>query len=495
MFCPTCRRHYAEGFRHCPEDGAALGRSARITREFLVDPFVSKVLDGRYRIDRRIGEGRVGVVYAGHHVNLDKPVALKVLRREMSNDSGAIRRFSQEAKAASRVGHPAIADVTDFGEHQEQIYFVMEYLEGRTLEQVLRDDGRLPPAQVVRICRQVARGVHAAHAKGIVHRDLKPANIFLQEQNGAPERVKILDFGLAKVSLQPRNTMLGAFMGSPEYVAPELAGGGETDGRADVYSLGVILYEMLSGRVPFRGPTATRTLQMQIQDPIPPLEPDLGVPERLQAIIWQAMQKSPSDRFASMAALDGALAAAEARLAPPAAMREPEAPPLGATVLAAPLPEPEAEPARPATRARRAGPSVGIVALGLMAASLLGASFGVWLARSHDPAGTASAAPLVRVPLPPEPPPPKPGWERAEVGKTPATPAAAKAEAAPTERAEPERRRATASRSRSSRRSRRSQPELPQPTEATSEARPTAPGLMPFPDPQPREKSTDAESP
>ena len=171
---------------------------------------MGQVRDGRYRVDQRIGEGRVGVVYAGCHVALDKNVAIKVLRREMSSDSGAIRRFSHEAKAASRIGHPAIADVTDFGEHQEQIYFVMEYLEGRTLEQVLRDDGRPPLAQVVQVCRQVARGVHAAHAKGIVHRDLKPANIFLQDQNGALERVKILDFGLAKVSLQPRNTMLGA---------------------------------------------------------------------------------------------------------------------------------------------------------------------------------------------------------------------------------------------------------------------------------------------
>jgi len=450
------------------------------------------VLDGRYRIERRIGEGRVGVVYAAHHVALDKPVAVKILRREMSGDGAAVRRFSQEAKAASRVGHPAIADVTDFGEFSEQVYLVMEYLEGQTLEQLLRDKGRLPVGRALRIGRQIARGLHAAHVKGILHRDLKPANVFLQEVYGGPERVKVLDFGLAKISLQPRTTMMGAFLGTPEYIAPELCKGEESDGRVDVYALGVMLYEMLCGQVPFRGPSPTQTMMMHISQPVAAMETAHGlhVPTELEAVVMQALQKNPADRFATMAALDAALGAVAARLDPPVTVRAPEAPPAKAAVLAAPLPA-VAKTGRPPAhepiiaKARVGRPAFSLpawpTAIALLVASLSGATLGAWLAGAHAPAPMLEA---VRQAGGPADPVPLPSASSATMLPPPP---AVRDPAADDRTVAPLSRRRGEGRLRPSRRGKRPETGQPAaPVEPPAEASPPAPGLLPFPRPEPR---------
>ena len=276
------------------------------------DRLVGQTLDGRYHIDRKIGEGGMGVVFAASHAVIERPLAIKVLKREVMRDAATIKRFEQEARAASRIGHPNIVDVTDFGTTSEGLTFqVMEFVDGHTLAAVLRQAAPLPAARSIAIVGQLARALAAAHAKGIVHRDLKPDNIFLVPRDGR-DFVKVVDFGIAKVAPvagtgaanAPRLTRAGAVFGTPEYMAPEQAAGrGDTDARVDIYALGTILYEMLVGRVPHRCDTMVRTLAMQMLDPIDPpsqVRPDLKIAPALEAVVMKALAKKREDRYASM---------------------------------------------------------------------------------------------------------------------------------------------------------------------------------------------------
>jgi tRNA A-37 threonylcarbamoyl transferase component Bud32 len=285
------------------------------------DKLVGQMLDGRYHVQKKIGEGGMGVVFAARHAVIERPLAIKVLKREVMRDTATIRRFVQEAKAASRIGHPNIVDVTDFGTTPDGMtYSVMEYVSGQTLGAALRHDAPLPMPRAVRIAAQIARALGAAHDKGIVHRDLKPENVFLVDRDGRPDFVKIVDFGIAKVaplpgqsSNEPRLTRAGSVFGTPEYMAPEQAAGRvDTDGRVDIYALGVILYEMVTGRVPHKGDSMVRTLAMQMLDPaLPPskVRPDLAISPELEALILTALAKKREQRFQTMgellAALDG----------------------------------------------------------------------------------------------------------------------------------------------------------------------------------------------
>jgi serine/threonine-protein kinase len=279
------------------------------------DRLVGQTLDGRYHIERKIGEGGMGVVFAARHAVIERPLAIKVLKREVMRDTATIKRFVQEAKAASRIGHPNIVDVTDFGTTTDGLtYQVMEFVDGVTLGAALRERGSLAIPRAVRIAAQLARALGAAHAKGIVHRDLKPENIFLLDRDGRKDFVKIVDFGIAKVvpvegapADGPRLTRAGAVFGTPEYMAPEQAAGrGDTDGRVDVYALGIILYEMLTGRVPHRGDTMVRTLAMQMLDPIEPptkVRPDVGIRPELEAVVMKALAKKREQRYSTMGEL------------------------------------------------------------------------------------------------------------------------------------------------------------------------------------------------
>jgi serine/threonine protein kinase len=294
------------------------------SRENEYDKLIGQTLDGRYHVERKIGEGGMGVVFAARHAVIERPLAIKVLKREAMRDTATIRRFVQEAKAASRIGHPNIVDVTDFGTTPDGMtYSVMEYVDGQTLGTAIRLGAPFPQPRAMRITAQIARALAAAHDKGIVHRDLKPENVFLLDRDGRQDFVKIVDFGIAKVkpppgkSNEPRLTRAGSVFGTPEYMAPEQAAGrGDTDGRVDVYALGVLLYEMICGRVPHRGDSMVRTLAMQMLDPIEPpskVRPDLQITPELEAIVMHALIKKREHRYQTMtellAALDGILPA------------------------------------------------------------------------------------------------------------------------------------------------------------------------------------------
>ncbi|HEY0481784.1 MAG TPA: protein kinase [Kofleriaceae bacterium] len=289
------------------------------------DKLVGQTLDGRYYVEKKIGEGGMGVVFSARHAVIERPLAIKVLKREAMRDTATIRRFVQEAKAASRIGHPNIVDVTDFGTTPDGMtYSVMEFVPGQTLGTAIRHAAPFPPVRAVRITAQIARALAAAHDKGIVHRDLKPENVFLLDRDGRPDFVKIVDFGIAKVTPppgktnEPRLTRAGSVFGTPEYMAPEQAAGrSDTDGRVDIYALGVILYEMICGRVPHRGDSMVRTLAMQMLDPIEPpskVRPDLPIAPELEAIVMRALAKKREQRYQTMGEL---LEALEAILPPP----------------------------------------------------------------------------------------------------------------------------------------------------------------------------------
>jgi serine/threonine-protein kinase len=275
------------------------------------DRLIGQILDSDYVVERKIGEGGMGVVFAARHAVLERPLAIKVLKREVMRDIATIRRFEREARAASRIGHPNIIELTDFRTTSDGLSFsVMEYVDGDTLGAAIRRDAPFAAPRTLRIAAQIARALGAAHDKGIVHRDLKPENVFLVDRDGRPDFVKIVDFGIAKVAPapgaanEPRLTRAGSVFGTPEYMAPEQAAGrGDTDGRVDIYALGVILYEMICGRVPHRADSMVRTLAMQMLDPVEPptkVRPDLQILPALEGVVMKALAKKREERYQTM---------------------------------------------------------------------------------------------------------------------------------------------------------------------------------------------------
>ncbi|HXI55903.1 MAG TPA: protein kinase [Polyangia bacterium] len=272
--------------------------------------FIGRVIDGRYRILRQIGEGGMGTVYAGEHVGIGKGVAVKILHPVFSRQQDLVERFRREARAASRIGHPNIIDVTDFGTTEEGCaYFAMEHLDGIDLADVLSLERRIEPERAVQIAIQICRALHAAHAAGVIHRDLKPENIFLVARDGHADFVKVLDFGIAR-SLSRNSRRLtnpGMAMGTPEYMAPEQATGGPADRRSDIYSVGALLYEMLLGTPPY--PNGASQLDAALgavaaTTPRRPREILPTLPDDLDDIILRSLDRDPARRHQTMSQLE-----------------------------------------------------------------------------------------------------------------------------------------------------------------------------------------------
>ncbi len=277
------------------------------------DPYIGTTFDHRYKIDKLLGEGGMGFVYLARHKVIDKKVAVKVLRAEMAKDREILERFLQEARSASSIGNPHIIDISDFGDLPDgSTYFVMEYLDGQSLVQFNDKNNRQPFDVIAKIAIQMANGLAAAHEAGIIHRDLKPENIFVVTRGLDKHFVKILDFGIAKVATSGENklTRAGAVFGTPHYMSPEQAAGSSLDHRTDVYSLGVMLYEMVSGMLPFTADNFMGILSQHMYQAPPPLgklnlEP--CCPAELEAIIFKCLSKAPDDRYPDMSALSADL--------------------------------------------------------------------------------------------------------------------------------------------------------------------------------------------
>jgi len=273
------------------------------------DPLIGQIVDGRYKVEDVIGSGGMGIVYRCTHVKLGSQVAIKVLRTHQATNPESIERFKNEAIAASTIGNSHIIGIKDIGLLPNgSTYFVMEYLEGVPLSQLMEGDKPVPVTRLVPIARQIAVGLGAAHAKNIVHRDLKPGNIHLIHPGTEKEFVKILDFGIAKVLNSDRRdlTLTGDILGTPRYLSPEQARGEPVDHRSDIYSYGVLLYKMTTGRVPFESENLLGLLEahkVKAPRPLRELVPSLEVPSLLETIIFRCLSKNPADRYQSMGEL------------------------------------------------------------------------------------------------------------------------------------------------------------------------------------------------
>ncbi len=298
--CPACNTTYEDGTKFCPKDGTPLERAPEGQPSR-----VGQVIADRYRLVKRLGEGGMGEVYLAEHIYINKRVALKLLRPEIANNAEAVERFHREARATSSIGHENIITIDDFGRLPDgSVFFTMEYLEGEPLSELMLR-GPLDPGRALEIVLQVCRGLKAAHEKGIVHRDIKPDNIFVTKDAQGRDLVKILDFGIAKVN-EPGSSNLtrtGQVFGTPHYMSPEQAMGKPLDHRSDIYSVGVIMYEMFTGRVPFRAESFVGILTKHVtEEPVPPRQaaPDRAIHPKLEQVILKAMEKRPEHRYASM---------------------------------------------------------------------------------------------------------------------------------------------------------------------------------------------------
>jgi serine/threonine-protein kinase len=310
LHCPTCGRHYSTDFQICPEDQTPLQADSTVIGAPPVDPLLGHTLDDKYRLEEQLGIGGMGTVYRARHLLIDRPVAIKVLNQRFVEDEAARTRFRREARAAGRLQHTNAVTVTDFGESQDgYVYLVMELLEGRTLRDVLAKEAPLDPARAVSLMMQISAAVAAAHEAGIIHRDLKPANIFIVQRADVPAVVKVLDFGIAKLAAEAFDeddlatlTQVGAMIGTPRYMSPEQCDGAELTPAADVYSLGCILYEMLTGTVPFSGSTPLAiAMKHTSESPRRPRDFVSAIPPALEEVVLHTLEKQPQDRPANAA--------------------------------------------------------------------------------------------------------------------------------------------------------------------------------------------------
>lgn len=434
--CSNCHRDAPEGARFCAHCGSAVVRPGSSEP---ADSLIGKTLKGTYLVQGVVGGGGMGKVYRATHLTLDVPVALKVLKRELLDNPSLVQRFHREARAATRLRHPNVIAVTDFGQTEDgTLFMAMEFVAGRGLGRIIAEESPLSEVRVIRIGAQILAALAEAHAAGVLHRDLKPGNVMIEARRDEPDFVKVIDFGIAKIQAPEEGrgtlTQAGLVWGTPCYMSPEQWNEEELDARTDLYSVGVILYEMLAGQKPYEADTPMAMLKRLLAErPVPPRQRRAGitVSPALEALVLRALAFHRADRPASADEMRAALLAcmpgtalqlalseakgttlpdtAEQRIPetvalPSRAAEAPQAPERPTQATPAPPPgkteaalAPETEKAAPApVRSRRLAPSSAgldprrLAAAVAVAALLAGA--GIWLARK--PTTTAVQRPV-----------------------------------------------------------------------------------------------------
>ena len=297
-FCPVCGTEYADDVKFCPGDGQTL-KSANPSGDL-----IGQVIADRYHVTKKLGEGGMGAVYLAEHVKMGRKSAIKVMSASMSHDPDAVSRFNREANNASRIQHPNICAIYDFGETPDGlIYLAMEFIEGDSLNGILKKTGPMSLQRATHILSQTASALKLAHDAGIVHRDLKPDNIMIAQQSGK-DLVKVVDFGIAKAvggdESGQKVTKTGLVVGTPEYMSPEQLSGDKLDGRSDLYSLALVYYRMITGTLPFQAETSQETMIKRLTDDPMPLRqalPTGNFPPSLQAVMDRALARYASERY------------------------------------------------------------------------------------------------------------------------------------------------------------------------------------------------------
>ena len=308
--CPTCGTEYPADERFCPRDGSALKAQGGGSE------LIGSIIADRYLVLAKLGEGGMGRVYLAEHVKMGRKSAVKVMNPGAVNDADAISRFNREAANASRISHQHVAQVYDFGETSDGlIYLAMEFVEGEALTDILKRDGALPPERAGEIVRQTAEALSVAHDMGIVHRDLKPDNIMLAKFRDGSDCVKVVDFGIAKAAgvEAQKVTKTGLVIGTPEYMSPEQIAGDPLDARSDIYSLGLVAYNILTGRLPFNSKTAQESVIMRLTEPpmrLAQTRPQIAWTPAVQQVMDKALQRDAALRYSSANEFGRALSAA-----------------------------------------------------------------------------------------------------------------------------------------------------------------------------------------
>jgi len=392
--CPHCGAEYETGDRFCPKDGAPLKPKTG------ADPMIGRVIADRYLILARLGEGGMGRVYAAEHVKMNRQCAIKVMNPSLMNDAESTTRFAREASNAARILHPNVAAVFDFGESEKTVYLVMEYVDGESLSELMAREGALAPRRAIDIARQIADGLSAAHELGLIHRDLKPDNVLITRKRDGREIAKVVDFGIAKAVSDSREDALtrsGLVIGTPEFMSPEQLLGDPVDARTDIYALGCILYQMLSGTKPFDAETREQMIRRRLHEAPPHVRETVpSVPKRVDTLIAHMLARSTSERLASAAevssSLDPALVMSGWELDSPSSVQMSIRSGRGAPTVMREVADPSMQPTM-VMRINR--PSAGRIALGTLVGSmaLFGGLF-MW----HQRAETTLDAEATRTP-------------------------------------------------------------------------------------------------
>ena len=296
--CPVCSTEYPANERFCPRDGTALRAQGEASKDL-----IGTVIAERYHIIKKLGEGGMGQVYLAEHVKMGRKSAVKVMNPGMVTNVDAISRFNREAQNASRINHPNVAGIYDFGETPDGLVFLaMEFIEGEPLTEIIKQHGALPPMRASEITRQAAEGLSVAHDMGIVHRDLKPDNIMIAKGRSGADLVKVVDFGIAKAAANEAQkvTKTGMVVGTPEYMSPEQLSGDPLDARSDIYALALVAFNMFTGKLPFPGETMQESMIMRLTDEprqLAQMKPDVAWPADLQAVMDKALARSADARY------------------------------------------------------------------------------------------------------------------------------------------------------------------------------------------------------